>query len=129
DTPAAPAPDNGTDTPGTAPEPDAAAKPEPDDSRTQVLRVPGSTTPDRKAEDKPEPESSGKKGAESAPKVPSWAAARQEKPESASESASESESASDSESESEPRSGSESEPASRFVALKDLDSPPPVAAR
>ncbi|MFE2198198.1 serine hydrolase [Streptomyces amritsarensis] len=155
DTPAAPAPDNGTDTPDTAPEPDAAAKPEPDDSRTQVLRVPGtttpdrkaedkpepddsrtqvlrvpgSTTPDRKAEDKPEPESSGKKGAESAPKVPSWAAARQEKPESASESASESESASDSESESEPRSGSESEPASRFVALKDLDSPPPVAAR
>ncbi|WP_267883930.1 serine hydrolase [Streptomyces sp. NRRL F-4474] len=109
----------------TTPDRKAEDKPEPDDSRTQVLRVPGSTTPDHKAEDKPEPESSGKKGAESAPKVPSWAAARQEKPESASES----ESAPDSESESEPRSGSESEPASRFVALKDLDSPPPVAAR
>ncbi|MFJ2595023.1 serine hydrolase [Streptomyces erythrochromogenes] len=116
-----------SDTPDTEPEP----KPETDDSRTQVLRVPGTTAPDRKAEDKPEPEADGsrtqvlrapgaaapdrkaggkpeapgKKAAESAPKVPSWAAAREED------------------------ADPDPERKSRFVALKDLDVAPPVTAR
>ncbi|MFE7096896.1 D-alanyl-D-alanine carboxypeptidase [Streptomyces erythrochromogenes] len=95
----------------TAPDRKAEDKPErrpgADDSRTQVLRVPGTAAPDRKAEDKPEPqpEAPGKKAAESAPKVPSWAAAREED------------------------TDPDPERTSRFVALKDLDAAPPVTAR
>ncbi|MFJ9547734.1 D-alanyl-D-alanine carboxypeptidase family protein [Streptomyces erythrochromogenes] len=97
----------------TAPDPTAQDKPKPDaesdGSRTQVLRAPGAAAPDRKTEDKPEaggkPEVPGKKAAESAPKVPSWAAAREED------------------------ADPDPERTSRFVALKDLDAAPPVTAR
>ncbi|MFI8448549.1 serine hydrolase [Streptomyces erythrochromogenes] len=93
------------DKPKAEPKPEAEA----DGSRTQVLRAPGAAAPDRKAEDKPEaggkPEAPGKKAAESAPKVPSWAAAREED------------------------ADPDPERTSRFVALKDLDAAPPVTAR
>ncbi|WP_405420444.1 serine hydrolase [Streptomyces erythrochromogenes] len=103
----------------TTPDPKAQDKPEPkaepkpdaeaDGSRTQVLRAPGAAAPGLKAEDKPKPggkpEAPGKKAAESAPKVPSWAAAREED------------------------ADPDPERTSRFVALKDLDATPPVTAR
>ncbi|MEV6676983.1 serine hydrolase [Streptomyces erythrochromogenes] len=89
----------------TAPErkPDDKSEAEADGSRTQVLRAPGAAAaPDRKADGKPEVP--GKKAAESAPKVPSWAA-REE------------------------AADPDPERTSRFVALKDLDAAPPVPAR
>ncbi|WP_405452942.1 serine hydrolase [Streptomyces erythrochromogenes] len=119
------------DTPVTEPEPKPEPKPEAGDSRTQVLRVPGATAPDRKPKPEAEPEADasrtqvlrapgtaapdrkadgkpdapGKKAADSAPKVPSWAAAREED------------------------ADPDPERSSRFVALKDLDAAPPVTER
>ncbi|MEU6294253.1 D-alanyl-D-alanine carboxypeptidase [Streptomyces erythrochromogenes] len=92
----------------TAPDdkkPEPETEPRADDSRTQVLRVPGpgATAPDGKTADKPG--APGKKTAEGAPKVPSWAAAREED------------------------ADPDPERTSRFVALKDLDVPPPVTTR
>ncbi|MFE6909866.1 D-alanyl-D-alanine carboxypeptidase [Streptomyces erythrochromogenes] len=97
--PRTPAPD------GKKPEPEPETESRADDSRTQVLRVPGpgATAPDGKTADKPG--APGKKTAEGAPKVPSWAAAREED------------------------ADPDPERTSRFVALKDLDAPAPVTTR
>ncbi|MFJ9767221.1 serine hydrolase [Streptomyces erythrochromogenes] len=98
-----------TTAPEDKPEPEPEPEPAADDSRTQVLRAPGpgATAAAGKTEDKPE--APGKKAAESTPKVPSWAAAREEE--------------TDADADPDP------ERTSRFVALKDLDAPAPVTTR